>query len=99
LKGVSLRIAGLKNLDDAKKKYADIRAPLNAWINEVEEALWNSPQDIKKRFANASFLEENIIFFNIKGNHYRLRVQVDYQLKIVVIEWIGPHAEYTKKYC
>ncbi|MHB1591052.1 MAG: type II toxin-antitoxin system HigB family toxin [Sulfuricella sp.] len=33
----------------------------------------------------------------IKGNSYRLVVQVRYRGGIVVIEWIGTHAEYSKK--
>ncbi|NCC37202.1 MAG: type II toxin-antitoxin system HigB family toxin, partial [Chloroflexia bacterium] len=35
--------------------------------------------------------------FNIKGNHYRLVVKVRYQQGLVVIEWVGTHAEYDKQ--
>ena len=92
-----MQIYGLKHLDDARKKYADIRTSIDAWINEIKKASWNSAHDIKKRYPNASFLGDKKVFFNIKGNHYRLLVQVNYPLKIVLVEWIGTHAEYTKK--
>lgn len=99
-KGVTaLQIVGMKRLDDAKKKHGVIRTALNNWINEVQEASWRSSQDVKARYPAASFLEDNKIFFNIKGNGYRLLIQVEYSLKLVVVEWIGTHAEYTKKYC
>ena len=89
----------MKRLDNAKKKHADIRTALNSWINEVNEASWECSQDIKHRFATASFLEDNKVFFNIKGNNYRLLIQVEYSLKLVIVEWIGTHAEYTRRYC
>ncbi len=81
------------------KTHADTRLPLTSWKNETEEVSWHNPQDIKDRYSNASFLDDNIVFFNIKGKHYRLRVQVDYEREIVIVKWIGTHAEYTKKYC
>lgn len=97
--GIALEIVGMKRLEDAKKKHGDIRSALNCWINEVKEANWKGSHDVKARYASASFMEENKIFFNIKGTSYRLLVQVEYLLQLVVIEWIGTHAEYTKKYC
>lgn len=32
--------------------------------------------------------------FNIKGNDFRLLVDIEYKLKIVFIVWIGTHKEY-----
>ena len=34
--------------------------------------------------------------FNIKGNDYRLIVDIEYKMKIVFIVWFGTHAEYDK---
>ena len=45
----------------------------------------------------ASFLAKNRVIFNIKGNTYRLVVKARYQHGIVLIEWIGTHAEYDKQ--
>ncbi len=36
------------------------------------------------------------VVFNIKGNDYRLIVDIEYKLKIVFIVWFGTHAEYDK---
>lgn len=92
-----MRILGLPQLEAFKKKHADIRGPLDAWRKEVERETWHSTQDIKKRYPSADFLAENRVIFNIKGNSYRLVVKVRYQGGIVLIEWIGTHAEYDKK--
>ncbi len=65
-------------------------------MNEVKTASWKTTHDIKKRYSTASFLSNNRIIFNIKGNDYRLVVQVIYVNGIVNIEYIGTHAEYDK---
>ena len=46
---------------------------------------------------SASFLSDNVVIFNVKGNHYRLEVQVAYKIGILAIRWVGTHAEYTKR--
>ncbi len=77
-------------------EHADARTPLGAWLAEAREATWNSPNDIKARHVSASFLSDNRVVFNIKGNSYRLLVQISYRLKVVSILKIGTHAEYDK---
>ena len=47
-------------------------------------------------YSNASFLEDNRVVFNIKGNDYRLIVHIDYLRKIIRIKFIGTHAEDEK---
>lgn len=92
-----MQLLGLTKLDTFKRQHADARGPLDVWRIEVEQALWGGPQDIKERYPSASFLADNRVIFNIKGNTYRLVVKAKYQNGIVLIEWIGTHAEYNKK--
>jgi len=92
-----MRILSLPLLEDFKQHHADVRGQLDAWRYEVERETWQTSQDIKQRFKSADFLADNRVIFNIKGNSYRLVVQVRYWGGIVVIEWIGTHAEYNKK--
>jgi len=40
---------------------------------------WNTPNDVKKTYANASILKESSIVFNIKGNTYRLVAKFNYE--------------------
>ncbi|WP_340621037.1 type II toxin-antitoxin system HigB family toxin [Xenorhabdus siamensis] len=91
-----MKIMGKKEIVSFWKKHNQAKGALNAWITEVESANWSSPQDIKNRFSTASFLPDNRVVFNIKGNDYRLAVQVRYINGIVKIEHIGTHAEYDK---
>lgn len=70
--------------------------PLKAWHDEAKAATWKSPQDIKNAYRNASFVANNRVVFNIKGNDHRLIVAVAYQLGIVYVKFIGTHAEYDQ---
>ena len=92
-----MRLFNLPLLDQYKKEHADIRGQLDAWRNDVERDTWETSQDIKRRYKSADFLSDNRVIFNIKGNSYRLAVQVQYRRGMVVIQWIGTHTEYSKK--
>lgn len=92
-----MRILNLPLLEQYKQDHANVRGQLDAWRDEVERDTWQAPQDIKRRYKSADFLANNRVIFNIKGNSYRLAVQVQYRHGLVVIEWIGTHAEYSKK--
>ncbi|MCB1901997.1 type II toxin-antitoxin system HigB family toxin [Cognatazoarcus halotolerans] len=92
-----MQLLGLPKLDDFKRKHADSRGPLDVWRVAVEQSQWSGPQDVKNQYPNASLLADNRVIFNIKGNTIRLVVKAKYQNGIVLIEWIGTHAEYDKK--
>jgi mRNA interferase HigB len=89
-----MKVVGRKHLDDFATRHADVRSQIDAWRCEVEEAKWASPNDIKARFASASFLADNRVVFNLKGNKYRLDTKVSYKSQVVLIMRIGTHAEY-----
>lgn len=92
-----MQLLGLLKLDNFKRKHADARGPLDAWRCEAERAQWTGPQGIKTRFPSVSFLAENKVIFNIKGNTYRLVIKAKYQNGLILIEWVGTHAEYDKQ--
>lgn len=91
-----MRVIGREILDTFRRRHADARSQVDAWLAEVEDAEWDSPKDIEARFASASFLPNNRVVFNLKGNSYRLDVKVTYNTKIVLVKRIGTHAEYDK---
>ena len=93
-----MRIVGREKLDQFCAAHADCRKWIGTWIVDVGGSRWRTPQDIKDKYASASMLERNTVIFNVRGNEYRLVTIVAYQTGVVVVEWIGTHAEYTKKY-
>jgi mRNA interferase HigB len=95
-KRISLRIIAKKVLREFWQKHTDCEQQLKAWFQETSKAEWEIPRDIKKDYPTASFLVDNRIVFNIKGNHYRLIVRINYDYQMVWIRFIGTHAEYDK---
>ncbi|RLJ18906.1 type II toxin-antitoxin system HigB family toxin [bacterium endosymbiont of Escarpia laminata] len=92
-----MKVLGRDKLVKFSQKHAPAKSALDAWFSDTESNEWKTPQDIKDRYRSADFLADNRVIFNIKGNNFRLVVKVRYQNGIVVVEWVGTHAEYSKK--
>ncbi len=69
---------------------------MKAWYQETSKAEWTNPNNLKAEYPSASFLANNRVVFNIKGNHYRLIVKINYDYQIIWIRFIGSHAAYDK---
>lgn len=89
-------IIGKGELDNFKRKHTDARSKVESWMAEVEIADWEKPLDIKQKYPKASFLQNNQVIFDLKGNRYRLLVIVSYKNKTVFIKKAGTHEEYMK---
>ena len=91
-----MRIISRKTLREFWEKHPDARQPLQAWFADVKHAAWKKPADIKAVYRNASFLSNNRVVFNIKGNNLRIIVLIQYSFGIVYIRFVGTHAEYDR---
>jgi len=91
-----VRIISRKTLREFWEKHPDAQQPLQAWYFDVKHSWWKGPADINNIYRNASFLADNRVVFNIKGNKYRVVVAVQYDFGIVCIRFVGTHKEYDK---
>jgi mRNA interferase HigB len=91
-----MRIISRRILREFWEIHPDASNALQTWFHDVEQATWNSPADIKAVYQNASIVANNQVVFNIKGNHYRLVVEVVYQHGVVYIRFVGTHEEYDR---
>ena len=91
-----MKVLGIAKLDEFADKHGDVRGQLASWLGEARKARWHTPADIKARYASASFLAENRVVFNLKGNKYRLEVLVGHKNQTILINRLGTHAEYSK---
>lgn len=92
-----MRIFSRSSLIAFWQQHADVEQALRLWFSIVEKATWAGPADVRAVFGTADFLPDNRIVFNIKGNAYRLVVQVKYgPLFLVFIRFVRTHAEYDK---
>ncbi len=92
-----MRIVGREKLSEFAGAHADARPWIDNWIAATELVTWRTPPDVKDQYASASFLADNVIVFNVKGNRYRLEVLIAYRTGTVVIRKIETHAEYSKR--
>lgn len=92
-----MRVLGRDKLAKFAKSHAQARKPLSYWLLVAEEAAWSGPQAVKTRYPDASFLARNRVIFNIKGNSFRLVVEAFYENGILIVEWVGTHAEYDRR--
>ncbi len=92
-----MKLIGRDILDELSKNHADSRSACSSLVKEIEEADWKKPQDIKDRYRSASFLADNTVIINVKGNSYRVELFVAYQTGVVMVKWAGTHAEYSKR--
>jgi mRNA interferase HigB len=91
-----MRVIAKRTLREFWARHSITEQVLKAWYQEATESEWESPADIKRAYPSASILEDNRVVFNIKGNHYRLVVKINYAYKLVWIRFIGTHAMYDK---
>lgn len=91
-----MRVIAKKTLQDFWKQAPDAKGALEAWYAEARHAQWKAPADIKTRYAHASIINNERVVFNVGGNKYRLVVAISFTAGIVLIKFVGTHADYDK---
>ena len=91
-----MRIISRRVLSEFWQRYPDAEQALRAWYTNVKRADWKTPSEVKTAYRNASFVENNRVVFNIKGNSYRLVAAINYRYRIVYIRFLGTHQVYDK---
>lgn len=92
-----VQVVRLKVLADFVRRHANAKGLLEEWLARVERADWRTPADLKADFPAASFLGQNRVVFNIKGNAFRLLAIISLPDNALSIHWIGTHAGYSKQ--
>ena len=91
-----MRVIAKKILREFWEKHNDCEQQLKAWFQEASKAEWTTPNEIESDYPSASIVGNDRIVFNIKGNAYRLIVKINFDYQMVLIRFIGTHAEYDK---
>ena len=89
-----MRVISKKTLIAFWHTHRDCEQALKAWYDEALKANWQTPNEIKLQYKNASVIGNNRVIFNICGNKYRFVVAIAYQFGAIYIKFIGTHKEY-----
>jgi len=91
-----MRIIARSTLRRYWARHPDVADALEAWYQDVNRAVWKTPNDVKRAYPNASIIAGSRIVFNIKGNQYRLIIATSYEYSVIYIRFVGSHQEYDR---
>lgn len=89
-------VIGEKKIYEFLERHSDAEKSMESWFFAVKNENWDTPIALMERFPNVRVLGKGRAVFNIKGNTYRLVVEINYQRKIVRIRFVDTHAEYDR---
>lgn len=90
-----MHVISRKKLKEAASKHRDLDSPLDVWFRIAKKALWRNLEDVRKTFSRADAVDKWTVF-NIKGNQYRLIVEINYVSRRIYIRHVLTHAEYDR---
>ena len=91
-----MKVLGTDVLFDFCESHPDSTSSIKAWLAFVEDQNWEKFADIKNDYNYADWVGNRKVVFNLKGNNFRLLVQVAFNTGYVTIEKIGSHSDYTR---
>ena len=91
-----MRIHTKRTLREFWERHPDSKEVLDGWYRETRQARWTTPADVRSRHAAASILSHNRAVFRLRGNQYRLVVEIQYRRGAVYIRFVGTHAQYNR---
>ncbi len=91
-----MRLIGKELLHNYKTANPETKNDLDALEAEIEDAQWETPHELRARYAKVSIIGGKQVVFDICGNKHRLWVEISYKNKIVITVKIGTHKEYDK---
>ena len=77
-------------------RYADAAKPLRDWARVIRRKRYAKSAEVKADFPSVDFLGPHKAVFNIRGNEYRLVVDMRFDLGRVYIRHVITHREYDR---
>lgn len=90
-----MHVIGRKKPLEAAARYAALAVQLDVWYRVARRAEWKSLAEVRQVFPSADAVGKYTVF-NIKGNSYRLIVEINYRSDRLFVRHVITHAEYDK---
>lgn len=91
-----MRIIAKRTLRKFWERHPDAKQSLESWYERARKDDWDTPAKIGEQYPKTSIVGNNRAVFRIRGNTYRLVVEINYERGMVFIRFIGTHAEYDR---
>ena len=83
-------------LKEASALYPDVKEVVNNFYKKVGNSAWQNLIDVQQDYRDAESVG-NFTVFNIKGNKYRLILDIDYEEQVAYFKYFLTHSEYDKE--
>ena len=90
-----MHVISRKQLREHCQIHADSCEALDDWYRTASQAHWTNLVEVQAVYPKAEAVG-NFTVFNIKGNKYRLIVNINYAKQVIYIKYVLTHAEYDK---
>lgn len=93
-----MRIIAESTLERAIDYHHDrgVEDHLQSWKSYVKREIYKDPGELKVQFKNAKIINAKRVVFKIKGNQFRLVVDIEYRMGIIFVVDFLTHEEYDK---
>jgi mRNA interferase HigB len=85
-----------RTLRDFAEEYPEALEPLKTWHNVASQARWQDIIEVKIIYPHADAVGKCTVF-NVRGNNFRLVVQIDFEAQVAYVKKVMTHAEYSRK--
>ena len=83
-------------LKQTASKYPDVMKNIQAFCKTIKKANWQNLLDVQKIYRDTEAVG-NFTVFNIKGNKYRLIIDIDYEEQVAYFKYFLTHSEYDQE--
>jgi mRNA interferase HigB len=90
-----MHLIAIRNLRSDSAKYPDTKTVIEEWYKVVKSISWQNLEEVKQIYRDTEAVG-NFTVFNIKGNKYRLIVDINYVNQTIYYKYFLTHAEYDK---
>jgi mRNA interferase HigB len=90
-----MHLISIRNLRLDSYRYSDTQIVIEEWYKVVKGASWQNLEEVKQIYRDTEAVG-NFTVFNIKGNRYRLIVDINYVNQTIYYKYFLTHAEYDK---
>jgi mRNA interferase HigB len=92
-----MRLIAQKTINQWCTQFPEAKGALEAWALKIKDCQWSNSQELKKTYSKTSIInQQRVVFKSIKGNDYRLVVDINYKRKEIYTIWFGTHKQYDQ---
>ncbi len=94
-----MKVVSHRKLVEFYKKHPESKSAIETWYLQVRSANWYCFNDVKVFSNSVDAIGNQRYVFNLKGNHFRIVVVIQFTHGYVYIRFVGTHTEYDTINC